>query len=356
MVGDNCGVETDSHISLAGTYLLHALDEFRNAGSPDSLYRELEPWYSAGSILTPIQRDAQARFRRLRHLRATVLFAALAAEGYANEFLASQLTGQAFDGADRLPAIDKFVLGPRLAGLDSPIAYDSEPGQSLAALFKARHKLVHPIPRKGVFPDFYLDEGKDVFEPELAARYLIQVAHAAHLLHPLRGDNALESPAKRIWEERKVLEDHVDTIGRSVTAIPSLDDEPLRDIMILMTERAGRRKQRAASGKLGTIWAELAPQGQHERSRCASPGIRRRAPLLPRAARRVEGRRFRQRWRVSCLGCQSTATVGLSFLPAPTRSRSMPRACTAAPIGHGSERDSMIGSDSTRPGIPMPPS
>src|SRR6476469_4007004 len=36
----------EARASLAGSYLLHALGEFRSAGSAEALYRELEPWYT----------------------------------------------------------------------------------------------------------------------------------------------------------------------------------------------------------------------------------------------------------------------------------------------------------------------
>jgi hypothetical protein len=150
--------EPDSISSLADTYLLHALDEFRSAGSAEMLYREQPPWYSGDSILGPIQQRADALFARLRHLRATVLFAALAAEGFANEFLASHLSGRALAAADRLPTTDKLIMGPTLAGLDPPIAYDREPGQSLTALFRARNDLAHPLVWKGTFPDIFESE------------------------------------------------------------------------------------------------------------------------------------------------------------------------------------------------------
>lgn len=242
-------LDTDSHSSLAGTSLLHALDEFRNAGSAEALYREQAPWYSPTSILTPMQQSSDARLRRLRHLRATVLFAALGAEGYANEFLASHLSGRELEGADRLTTVDKFVLGPKLAGLTSPIAYDRERGQSLSALFKARNTLVHPPTRTGTFPDVYAAEDQRPYEPRNAARYVIQVAHAELLLYPLRGDQALASPAKRIWEQRQILEDHVEAIGAAVSDIPAKDAEPIRDLMAQMIDRAvaEKRRQRAKS-------------------------------------------------------------------------------------------------------------
>jgi hypothetical protein len=234
----------EARASLAGSYLLHALGEFRNAGSAEALYRELPPWYGDGEILTPIQRNISARDLRLQHLRATVLFTALAAEGYANEFLAAFLSGQALKGADRLPTVDKFVLGPGLAGLKSPIDYESEPGQSLVALFKARNKLVHTSLEPGVYAIELDGDDTRPYEPRWAARYLIQVARAVVLLHSQREDRPILFPANRIWEQRSILERHVDAIGAGLLDIPPQDSEPVRDLMAQMDDRARRKAQR----------------------------------------------------------------------------------------------------------------
>jgi hypothetical protein len=233
--------------SLAGSYLLHALGEFRNAGSAEALYRELAPWHTDNDILTPIQRSISARDLRLQHLRATVLFTALAAEGYANEFLANFLSGRALEGADRLSTVDKFVLGPRLAGLESPIEYGSEPGPALVELFKTRNELVHTSPQPGVYAIEMQGGEARPYEPRCAARYLIHVAHAAVLLHSQRDDNPIMFPANRIGEQRSILENHVEVIGRGLLDIPSRDSEPLRDLMAQMHDRARRKPRQAES-------------------------------------------------------------------------------------------------------------
>jgi hypothetical protein len=112
-------------------------------------------------------------------------------------------------------------------------------------LFKARNTLVHPPTRKGIFPDIYAAEDQTPYEPTNAARFIIEVAHAELLLYPLRGDQALPSPAKRIWEQRAVIKEHVDAIGREVSDIPAIDAEPLRDLMAQMIERSIETKRRS---------------------------------------------------------------------------------------------------------------
>lgn len=237
-------MKNEARVSLAGSYLLHALGEFRSAGSAEALYRELPPWYSDDGILTPLQRTASAMDLRLQHLRATVLFTALAAEGYANEFLAAFLSGRALKGADRLPTVDKFVLGPGLAGRESPIDYGSEPGLSLVALFKTRNSLVHTSPQPGVYAIELDADDTRPYEPRCAARYLIQVARAVVLLHSQRDDHPNLFPAIRIWEQRSVLENHAEAIGPRLLAIPPKDSEPIRDLMAQMDHRAIRVAQR----------------------------------------------------------------------------------------------------------------
>src|SRR5438034_10765040 len=52
---------------------------------------------------------------RRRRCRNALLFAGLAAEAYVNEFLAHHLGGKDLAAVDRLPAVEKYVIGTRLA-------------------------------------------------------------------------------------------------------------------------------------------------------------------------------------------------------------------------------------------------
>lgn len=119
-----------------------------------------------------------------------------------------------------------------------------EPGQSLVALFKARNTLVYTSLEPGVYAIELDADDTRPYEPRCAARYLIQVAQAVVLLHSQREDNPILFPANRIWEERSVLEDHVDVIGPLLLDIPSKDAEPIRDLMAQMHDRARQRAQR----------------------------------------------------------------------------------------------------------------
>lgn len=85
--------------TLAGSYLERALVELRASGSSDSLY----PITHAGVRVSPPMRGALgkriARGRREESTRSAVLFAMLAAEAYANQYLQIHLTGEEFSAA-----------------------------------------------------------------------------------------------------------------------------------------------------------------------------------------------------------------------------------------------------------------
>jgi hypothetical protein len=86
---------------------------------------------------------------RLGYSRAAILFAAIAAEAYANAFIATpgRFTASDVQALDRMSTVDKLVLTPRLVGYD---VFDrgKEPITSLAQLFDLRNALVHPKPEE----------------------------------------------------------------------------------------------------------------------------------------------------------------------------------------------------------------
>lgn len=156
--------------SVAGVYLEQSLEALRDSSSPDTLYDEVNPWHRGSRVFGPTQKKLDAANRRLRFLRASVLFSAIATEAYANEFIAATLTPADADAVDRLAAVDKLLLAPRLAGLASPFDRGQEPIQSLARLFRARNALVHPRPgQTGAFVHVVTDEDVRVFGPSAAA-------------------------------------------------------------------------------------------------------------------------------------------------------------------------------------------
>jgi len=128
---------------LAGAYLQQAVDALSAAGDPDRLYPR---WAREKPTAEPARAFAtvEASNQRRTHARTAVMFAALAAEAYVNEFLATMLNGGDFRAMDRLPTVEKYVVGCRLAPGEALFDRGREPVQTIASLFKLRDKLVHP--------------------------------------------------------------------------------------------------------------------------------------------------------------------------------------------------------------------
>jgi hypothetical protein len=127
-------------------YLLRALEEFHRSANPPDLWVPVDAFHG-NSMLEGAQAGLTARNRRLHFLRSTVLFAALAAEAFANELLDELLAPADADALDRLPTPEKLLLGPRTATGSSPLERGAQPIQGIVTLFKTGNRLVHPRPR-----------------------------------------------------------------------------------------------------------------------------------------------------------------------------------------------------------------
>jgi hypothetical protein len=78
---------------------------------------------------------------RVTYCRRALLFAAFAAEAYANDFFYDRWTGQDRDGLERLSTVDKYALLPALAGA-AVLDRGGEPLQRVKWLFDRRNELV----------------------------------------------------------------------------------------------------------------------------------------------------------------------------------------------------------------------
>jgi hypothetical protein len=107
------------------------------------------------------------------------MFSICAAEAYANQYLQWHLPPEDFKAADKLPTLDKYLLGPRLIGVGSLLERGSEPTQTLQELLSKRSALVHPK-----LQPHSADPGDDDAgaTPHDAARYIVAVADAAGAL------------------------------------------------------------------------------------------------------------------------------------------------------------------------------
>jgi hypothetical protein len=222
------------HRTLAGVYLRQALDAFRAAGSSDGLYvGSIAPmargWASDDDAKLGVL-HGEALHQQQEHCRTAILFAALACEAYVNEYLQERLGDADFKAVDRLPTLEKLVVGCRL--VDGPQFQRGEgDGQVVGELFRLRHKLVHPRKGVGRYPRAAeLPRRHDDFNPTTAVQFIQAVARVGDALiasafpDPQRPD----SPSFEIVRGAKYLT----ALARDMEeALPDYDDEPLPDLV-----------------------------------------------------------------------------------------------------------------------------
>jgi hypothetical protein len=136
-----------------------------------------------------------ARRTRLRAARNAVIYAALSAEAYVNEFLAAH---DALDDWDREPMHRKFLKGTE-AAYGSPLFFaDREAYPEIVELVKLRDRLAHPKPGFGVAGvRFEADEKyARLFSLPRIAEYIVMVGGAGDLLVPRlwHGPNGCHRP------------------------------------------------------------------------------------------------------------------------------------------------------------------
>jgi hypothetical protein len=208
--------------SLAGTYLRLAVEHLEEAANPDFLYPPSYRHAASPDAWDVAVSQVRASGRRLDTLRSSVLFSALAAEAYANEFLHSLLGPKDRDAVDRMSTPNKYILGSRLVLGEDVFDREQDPVKTIIELFKLRHKLVHPKP--GFAPPMaheMLNHEDPDFTPQRAAHYLCMVALAAAQLlakAPLRVP--FDYPAFPIALHPEIFREFAATID----SLPERDD------------------------------------------------------------------------------------------------------------------------------------
>ena len=215
--------------SLAGSYLTRALQELRASGSSDRLY----PGTRVGAQVSPPIRGAVgkriAKGRQRESARSAVLFALLAAEAFANEYLQIHLSGEEFKAADRLPLFDKFLLGPRLVGGESLLDRGGEPAGTLRKLCAQRTPLVHPK-----LANAQGAADGPIYTPEEAAQYIVALADAAGWLMANSSPAQFDMTVMAVDQEREYFLE----FGRKATEnLPAVTDEPAPDLVLTVWDR-----------------------------------------------------------------------------------------------------------------------
>jgi hypothetical protein len=196
--------------NLSSTYLEQAADTLYAMGNPPSLYK---PWPP------PPARDDNQRQRAMMALaarrsrrvmgRTAVLFAALAAESYVNEFISAHIAADSrqYRTLDALNPVNKYLRGTHEAYGENLFFRDREPMQVIAALFEMRTKLVHPKP--GFGPASWLDQDDDSegeFAPAVIAEYVISVGGAGEVMvRRAYGFDAIDPIASVLWLGRPAV-------------------------------------------------------------------------------------------------------------------------------------------------------
>jgi hypothetical protein len=192
-----------------------------------------------GSLLEGAQAVGTAKDRRLRFLRGTVLFAALAIEAFANELLAELLSPRDFDAVDRLEVPDKLLIGTRLASGHSPLSRGAQPLQDVATVVKTRNRLVHAKPQNGIAAWIRDVEAADeeAVGPGAALRAILRVAETVAVCTELREyPNLHGGVAKTILNHRQMLVRHNSHAGPKIADVPAKDAEGVPPLWNAMQE------------------------------------------------------------------------------------------------------------------------
>lgn len=234
----------------SSAYLNQAVEALTAASSAPALYAEIADYYR-GSMLESAQQRLSAMNRRLSFLRSAVLFAALSAEAYANEFLEAALPAPDAQALDRLVTPEKLLIGSRLVGVEPPLDRGRLPLQRLFALFEVRNALVHPR-RSGAksisaYSHNVTEQDKELVGPKSATSYIVAVAELTVLLEPYRPGRSVIGEAAMIVEHRAVLDAHLKVLGDEILVVPEPDAPAPVPLLVQMQRRAAKRARRSSA-------------------------------------------------------------------------------------------------------------
>jgi hypothetical protein len=207
-----------------------------------------------------------AREERFRQARTCVLFCALAAEAYVNEFLAAfDLSNNRLKKLDRLPTIRKYTEGTAEAYGATLFRDGDEATPTLRKLFTMRHELVHPKPGLGS-PGILAPDDPDLearFGLMELAEYVVMVAGAADVLTwRAYGYGVTDGPGTALWRGRDAVRNFAarraelpgpdepdepslwSIVGEHLDGLPALPDHPDATWTRMREARRRRRARR----------------------------------------------------------------------------------------------------------------
>jgi len=220
--------------SLAEVYLEEAVAGLAAMGDPEQLYgsgRHRAAAFGPTDDWVVLLRSHALR-RRARLGRASVLFAALAAEANVNVYAREHLPKAERQTLDGLPTIEKYAIIPRIVTGSVLLRRGEQPLQALKELFELRNLLVHPKPKEtdaGIGRLSWPNPNEDPrFKASRVAYYILAVRQAAAPLTapgiaPLTSDG---------------FDQAIGAYGQRSDTLPGLDDDvqllPVSEVAILV--------------------------------------------------------------------------------------------------------------------------
>jgi hypothetical protein len=208
-------------------YLIRALDEFHRAGNAPDLWMPVDDFHF-DTIFKGAQEVLTAKNRRLQFLRTSMLFSAIAAEAFANEFVDDTLGRNMAGTLDKLSTVDKLIVGAQLvAGNASPLDKGRQPMQDIAGLATTRDRLVHPKEKGGIaaWTQHVTQDDENRVGAAAAERAILAVVDLVVVCNPLqKHPNLHGGAAKRISMERKLLSAHGKKVGTLLGDLPSKEE------------------------------------------------------------------------------------------------------------------------------------
>lgn len=234
-----------SRSAQAEGYLAQAAEALTSAGDPSALWPSEPRQFLGEGVLGSAQRGLDAANRRLRALRSSVIFSALAMEAYANDFLSDVLPAADMKAIERLATLDKLLLGPRLAGMQSSLERGAEPAQTIKALFRVRNNLVHANRSEySAFVTNLTERDEGDLGPAAVGSYLRRTAEAVARLETLCPPPHLAGLATQLSCHPEVIDELVQQIGERIdTPVPE-DARPPLDLGEAVERRAMKRGRR----------------------------------------------------------------------------------------------------------------
>lgn len=224
------GADDADDLTRPGALIEEAVTDLTRCGSAPDLYVVAHAAEKRGRQLgkeLPEEFATRAGVRsQTRFARNCILFSALAAEAYVNAFLGGRVTGSDLEALDRLPTVEKYVIG--LTYAEGEVVFDrgAEPIQTLKRLFSARDALVHPKPGR-----------KAVATPAAAAEFLVAAATAAQAL--IERAEAGEVICKEITDYSAI---YIDWGKQWTGTLPPLHAEAPPNLAAVAAERRHKKK------------------------------------------------------------------------------------------------------------------